>query len=122
MSTHKLTKSKGSLRLDAWYEVEGVEPMPHWNHKTKWLPTHVHVSLSIGKDFGPFLPSSNELTTENFLGENSPVQGINVHGVKIKQDGTPGLATVNEHYYSHASLPDWLDAIVKEILLGLSYA
>lgn len=119
MSTHKLTKSKGSLRLDAWYEVEGVEPIPHWNHKTTWLPTYVHVSLSTGEDFGPFLPTQGELTTKNFLGAG-PVGGIEVHGVKIKQDGTPGLAKVNEHYYFFTNLPPWLDAIVKEILLGLN--
>lgn len=120
--SHKLINANGHLSLDVYYEVEGVPDQPHWNHKTMWRPQTVHLALNTDKRFGAALPDSDELTTQCILGESSPVSGIVVHGVKINKDGQVGKVPTNEHYYSSRGLPVWLDAIVKEVVLGLARA
>jgi hypothetical protein len=118
--THKLINANGHISLDVYYEVEDIPEQKHWNNKSTWLPTTVHLKLTADKKFGAALPPASDLTTEEFLGQTSPVSGITVHGVKIRQDGTVGKVPVSDHYYSSSRLPDWLDAIVREAILGLN--
>jgi hypothetical protein len=119
--SHKLINVNGHLSLDVYYEIEGMPEQKHWNNKDTWTPTSVHLQLQTDRRFADTLPDSDELTTHGILGEPSPISGITVHGVKNKRkDGQPGKVPVSDHYYSHASLPDWLQAVVHETLTGLA--
>ena len=119
--SHKLISANGHLSLDVYYEIEGVPDQLHWNNKDKWRPTSVHLQLNTDKRFGASIPKSVDMTTLDILGESSPFSGITVHGVKIKRkDGLPGKSPTNVHYYSSYELPDWLQAIVHETLVGLA--
>jgi hypothetical protein len=117
--THTRTKVRAHMALNVYYEVEGVDPLPHW-HKGTWLPTHVHLELDASEDFGERFPKPVDFNTLSLLGNPRPVSGITVHGVKIKQDGTPGEAKATEHYYGFQGLPPWLEEIVQEIIKGLA--
>lgn len=119
--THKLITAKGKLRLDLYYEIEGIPDQRHWNNKHTWRPTHVHIVMTTDGVWGS-IPNANDLTVNSLLGDSHPLEGITVSGVKINKDGQAGKVPASEHYYSHASLPDWLQAIVSEAMLGLSYA
>jgi hypothetical protein len=118
--SHKLINANGHLSLDIYYEVEDVPDQEHWNGKDKWRPTSVHLQLSTAKRFR-LIPKPLDITTLEILGESLPVNGITVHGVKIKRkDGLPGKVPTTEHYYSQAMLPEWLRDIVSETLLEMA--
>jgi hypothetical protein len=118
--SHKLVNANGHLSLDVYYEVEDAPEQKHWNNKSKWMPTTVHLKLTANRPFGPTLPVESDLTTSSILGETSPIQGITVHGVKINKDGKVGKVPVSDHYYSYVNLPDWIQAIANEMLAELA--
>lgn len=115
----ELVNAKGVLEVVYYYQVTDVEARPHYSNQ--YLPDTVKIKMNLGKSFGPFIPGADELRVGDLLGEESPVASVDLIGKRLKKDGTPGTLDVTEHLYGYCrgDRPEWVEEIIREILLGI---